>query len=70
MTDIFYKTNLTGFCVDTLFKIWFKLKKKTSGKTFLNEHAQFKNKNKLNNKTKNKTELGKSSVKILLNDIF
>ena len=56
--------------MDTLFKIWFKLKKKTSGKTFLNEHAQFKNKTKLNNKTKNKTELGKSSVKILLNDIF
>ena len=29
-----------------------------------------KKKTKLNNKTKNKTELGKGSVKILLNDLF
>ena len=37
---------------------------------FLNEYAHFKNKTKLKNKTKIKTKLEKTSVKILLNDIF
>ena len=37
LNNIFYKTNLTDFCVDT----W-----------FLNEHAQLKNKTKLKNITK------------------
>ena len=42
LNNIFYKTNLTNFCVDT----W-----------FLNEHALLKDKTKLKKKTKVKKRL-------------
>ena len=45
LNDIFYKTNLTDFCVDTLF---------------LNKHAQLKNKTNFKNKTKLKKTSGKA----------
>ena len=41
LNDIFYKTNLSDFCVDALF---------------LNDHAQLKNRTNLKNKTKLKKD--------------